>query len=140
MHKKIVISVILLSFSFTSSFAQNTKSVEIQMQEIMTKHDSLMAQMPKFVKLIGKLEQHFNNSSEDTRYLKAIAELREANSAMMIWMNDFGKRYTKEEMFNKQLLSKEKALLLKEEEIKIIDLEQKINISLAKGESLLNSN
>jgi hypothetical protein len=59
---------------------------------------------------------------------------------MMDWMQGFGKRFDYEEIMNGKELNAEKKEWLLEEEVKVNELKEKINSSIANAERMLADN
>ena len=55
----------------------------------------------------------------------------------MDWMMNFGSRFDSEEVLNGKELTEQKQIWLDEEEVKVKALQEKVNSSIAKAETLL---
>ncbi|SIS40571.1 hypothetical protein SAMN05421766_101601 [Zobellia uliginosa] len=117
--------------------AQNDAAEPTKMEEVMESHDRVMDKMPIVSKLISKLQTKANASYEKTKYENAIADLKNANKSMMIWMENFGKRFTADEMFKGKKLSAQKKKWLLEEEKKVALLDEEIDLSIAQAKTTL---
>ncbi|MEM9867481.1 MAG: hypothetical protein AAF765_07340, partial [Bacteroidota bacterium] len=67
----------------------------------------------------------------------AMKDLQDANSAMMDWMMNFGSRFDSEEVLHGKELTEQKQIWLDEEEVKVKALQEQVNSSIAKAETLL---
>ncbi|MBU3028102.1 hypothetical protein [Zobellia galactanivorans] len=117
--------------------AQNDAAEPTKMEEVMESHDRVMDKMPMVSKLISKLQTKANASYEKTKYENAIADLKNANKSMMTWMENFGKRFTADEMFKGKKLSAQKKKWLLEEEKKVALLDEEIDLSIAQAKTTL---
>lgn len=108
-----------------------------EMQEVMQKHDEVMAKMPGLVKLVNSLQTAAQNSDDKAKYELAIEDLKDANKSMMNWMVGFGKRFDADEMMKGKELTNEKKEWLQEEKIKVLALEEEIDNALSKAEKLI---
>ncbi|WP_123772318.1 hypothetical protein [Zobellia sp. OII3] len=120
-----------------SASAQNDAAEPTKMEEVMESHDRVMDKMPMVSKLISKLQTKANASYEKTKYENAIADLKNANKSMMTWMENFGKRFTADEMFKGKKLSAQKKKWLLEEEKKVALLDEEIDLSIAQAKTTL---
>lgn len=127
----------VMFFSATSITAQNEEKEMTKMQQVMASHDEVMDEMPKLVKLIGKLQTKADASYEKTKYKKAIAGLKSANKSMMTWMTGFGERFEADEMMKGKALGEQKQKWLLEEEQKVAALKEEIELSIARAEALV---
>ena len=99
-----------------------------------------MPKMGRLGKLVGELKAKENDSTEmGVAYKEARVDLQEANEEMMDWMQNFGDRFSPDEILNGKELSEEKLAWLDEEEEKMKALRDKINTRLATADSLLNN-
>ncbi|HET8736415.1 MAG TPA: hypothetical protein VFM69_07440 [Pricia sp.] len=136
--KKILLGITLSLFTFVISCkeeAQNTK-----MEEIMAVHDEVMPKMGRLGTLVGELKGMENDSTETGRkYQEARQDLQEANQAMMDWMQNFGNRFTSDEILNGAALPEKKKQWLNEEKEKVKAVRNQINSSIENAENLLGS-
>jgi hypothetical protein len=97
-----------------------------------------MPKMGKLGSLVGELNSKENDSTEIGRqYREARIDLQEANEAMMDWMQNFGNRFTPDEILNGAELSEQKKQWLDEEEEKVKALKEQISTSIENAENLL---
>ena len=135
--KKLLWSTVV---AMTLMVSCNDKEESSKMKEVMAVHDEVMPKMGKLGKLVGELKAKENDSTEmGATYKKARVDLQEANEEMMDWMQNFGDRFTPDEILNGAELSEEKLAWLDEEEKKMKALRDKINKRLAIGDSLLGN-
>ena len=129
----------LLAITFiTLILSCNEDKENTQMKEVMTVHDEVMPKMGQLGQMVGKLKAMENDSTEMGRqYQNAREDLQEANGAMMDWMQNFGNRFTPDEILNGAELSAEKKRWLDEEEEKVKELQGQIDSSIEKAEKLL---
>ncbi len=125
----------ILLFSSASSYSQKTS----QMQKVVKTHDLIMEKMPKLVQLTTKLKPYANTSKNAKKYQTVIQNLKSSNQSMMNWMQDFGKRFTADEMFKEKALSKQKLVWIAEENVKIQALSKQVDCSIAMAEELLQN-
>jgi hypothetical protein len=111
-----------------------------QMEEVMAVHDEVMPKMSTISNLIADLKPKVDSTDVGKEYLKAIRDLQGAHKSMMDWMQDFGERFDYEEIMNGKELNAEKQGWLNEEEIKVNELREKINTSIANAERVLAEN
>ncbi len=111
-----------------------------QMEEVMAVHDEVMPKMGTISNLIADLKPKVDSTEVGKENLKAIRDLQGAHKSMMKWMQDFGKRFDYEEIMNGKELNAEKQGWLNEEEIKVNELREKINTSIANAERVLAEN
>ena len=119
--------------------AQTTTTPPTKMEEVMKSHDVVMDKMPLVSKLINKLQTKANASYKISKYENAIADLKNANESMMVWMENFGKRFDADEMLKGKTLSPKKQEWLLEEEKKVSQLDEEIDLSLAQAQAVLNN-
>jgi len=131
----LIIAVLL--FNSISATAQDADKAPTKMQQIMTSHDEVMDEMPKLVKLIGKLQTKADATYGKTKYKKAITDLKSANKSMMTWMTGFGERFEADEMLKGKALSEQKQKWLLEEEQKVAALKKEIQLSIGRAEKLV---
>ncbi|MDO6818355.1 MULTISPECIES: hypothetical protein [Zobellia] len=135
MMKKIALFV---AFAFTLlTFSCNSKKETTQMKSVMAIHDEVMPEISKMGKLVGELSSKEDSTEVGLKYKEARKELQAAHKSMMDWMQNFGSRFTADEILNGKELSKEKQIWLNEEEEKVKDLRDQINGSIQNAEELL---
>lgn len=116
---------------------QKENTTSSQMQRVMAIHDSVMPKMKTIGKLVGQLKPLADSSQQGIAYQLAMKDLQEANTAMMDWMKGFGDRFDSGEILNGDPLTEEKVTWLKEEEVKVKEVRDKINGSIQRAEALL---
>jgi hypothetical protein len=114
--------------------------IHSKMEEVMGVHDEVMPKMGTISKLIADLKPKVDSTEVGKENLKAIRDLQDAHKSMMDWMRDFGERFEYEEIMKGKALSEEKKVWLMEEEIKVNELREKINTSIANAERVLAEN
>lgn len=135
--KKIVLLVSLALTTFATSCKEEKEST--QMKEVIAIHDETMPKMGQLGKLVGDLKGMENDSTEIGRqYKEARKDLQEAHKAMMDWMQNFGNRFTPDEIMNGKELSEQKRKWLDEEEEKAKALRDQINSSIENAKDLLD--
>ena len=107
------------------------------MEYVMAIHDSVMPEMSTISRLVGQLKPLADSTEQGQTYQKAMEDLQAAHTAMMDWMKGFGDRFDHEEIMKGKELSPEKQEWLKEEEVKVKAMADKVNTSIARAESLL---
>ena len=107
-----------------------------QMQQVMALHDEIMPEMGKLGVLISKLNAE--KAPNGQPYETALEDLQAANKAMMTWMDNFGNRFSAEEILQGKALTAQKQGWLNEEEEKVRALRAQIYNSIKKAEALLN--
>ena len=130
-------AISILILSTPSTFAQDSEKEQTKMEEVMDTHDQVMDRMPELAKLIGKLETKASNTEEKKPYQDAVKDLKAANKSMMDWMVGFGNRFEADEMMKGKPLSEQKQQWLLEEEQKVRQLREEINLSIKQGEKIL---
>ena len=135
--KQIILILSLVLTTFAISCKEEKESS--QMKEVIAIHDETMPKMGKLGNLVGELKGMENDSTEIGRqYKDARTDLQEAHQAMMDWMQNFGDRFTPEEIMNGKELSEQKRQWLDEEEEKAKALQDQINSSIENAENLLD--
>jgi hypothetical protein len=110
-----------------------------RMEQVMAIHDSVMPEMGTISRLVGRLKPLADSTESGQAYQKAMEELQEAHTAMMDWMKGFGDRFDHEEIMKGKELSPEKQELLREEEVKVKAMADKVNGSIARAKALLDA-
>lgn len=103
------------------------------MQQVMAGHDAGMARMGKISTSIKKLERILDSSGiqiNRSAYRQAIADLRQAETSMNLWMHEFSLDTLANE-------SEKRAIYLENEIIKVGIVKRQIASSLQKADSLL---
>ena len=137
---KKILSIIVTLVLFLSYSCKEKKKVEestSQMEQVMTIHDEVMPKMGKLGKLVGELKPKVDTTEAGQKYSSAMKDLQDANNAMMDWMKNFGDRFDPEEILDGKALTEQKQLWLDEEEVKVKELRDQINSSIANAEALL---
>ncbi len=106
----------------------------------MAVHDEVMPKMGTISRLIGDLKPKVDSTEMGKEYQRAMRDLQGAHTAMMDWMKGFGKRFDHEEIMNGKELTAEKKEWLLEEEVKVNELKEQINNSIANAERILAEN
>ena len=139
-----ITSLVILSAGLLLSSCKQEKKEEkkeqTQMELVMSIHDEVMPKMGKLGQLRTQVQQQIDTTS--TRGLEAREiglELQDAYDSMMSWMAAFGGRFDSEEIMNGAPLSQEKQQWLDEEEEKVKVVRDKINNSIARAETFLQS-
>jgi len=130
------VTVVLLSLFLTLSCAEK-KQTDTRMQEVIAVHDSVMPKMGQIGQLISQLKPLADSSASDSRYTDAIADLQQANTAMMDWMQGFGDRFDYAEIQEGKTLSAQKSEWLDEELVSVKEMARAMNESISQAESLL---
>jgi len=110
------------------------------MQRVMAIHDEVMPEMKTIANLVGELQPKVDSVGDGLRYGKAVKDLQDSHRAMFTWMQDFGTRFTSDEILNGAPLSLEKQRWLDEEEEKVIALKEQILESIKEAETLAKEN
>lgn len=108
-----------------------------QMKQVMAIHDEVMPKMGRLGQLVGKLKPMADSLGLESPQGKAMKDLQDANRAMMDWMQGFGDRFDPDEIMKGKALTEEKQKWLDEEELKVQEVKEKINGSIATAEALL---
>ena len=135
--KKIVFLFIGLVFFACNEKKEETNTKPTQMQTVMAIHDEVMPKMGKLGRLVGQLKEKVDTTAQGMVYQEAMKDLQKANMAMMDWMKGFGNRFDSDEILNGKELSPQKQEWLNEEEVKVKELKEQINSSIARAETLL---
>lgn len=135
--KKIVFLFISLVFFACNEKKEETNTKPTQMQTVMAIHDEVMPKMGKLGRLVGQLKEKVDTTAQGMVYQEAMKDLQKANMAMMDWMKGFGNRFDSDEILNGKELSPQKQEWLNEEEVKVKELKEQINSSIARAETLL---
>ncbi|MEX0274523.1 MAG: hypothetical protein AB3N16_09100 [Flavobacteriaceae bacterium] len=108
-----------------------------KMKTVMAVHDEVMPRMGEIGKLVAELKAKEDSTEVGMRYTAARKELQEAHKGMMDWMQNFGNRFTPDEILNDAALTDEKTKWLDEEEINVQKVADDINTSIANAKRLL---
>ncbi|MGB5646638.1 hypothetical protein [Muriicola sp.] len=134
----IFLSLIILMFSCKTDPKKDPTSSK--MEEVMAVHDEVMPKMGTISRLIGDLKPKVDSTEMGKEYQKAMRDLQGAHTSMMDWMKGFGERFDHEEIMNGKELTAEKKEWLLEEEVKVNELKEQINNSIANAERMLAEN
>jgi len=137
-YTTIILSLFILLFSCKTEPKKD--KVPTQMEEVMAIHDEVMPKMGAISNLIADLKPKVDSTEVGKENLKAIRDLQGAHKSMMDWMKSFGERFDYEEIMNGKELNAEKIEWLKEEDVKVKELREKINTSIANAERVLGEN
>ncbi|GGG37071.1 hypothetical protein GCM10011414_03040 [Croceivirga lutea] len=110
---------------------------QAQMKKVMAIHDEIMPKMGELASLTAELKAKVDTTETGMKYEAAMKDLQNANSAMMDWMGDFGKRFDYKEIMEGEPLSTEKQEWLKEEEQKVLKLQEQFTTGIANAKELL---
>lgn len=108
-----------------------------QMKQVLAIHNEAMDQMKELGNLVGELSSKEDSTALGLRYKEARIELQAAHKSMMEWMQNFGNRFTPDEILNGKELTDQKRLWLDEEEEKVRVLRKQVNSSIEKAKKLL---
>ncbi|WP_373516920.1 hypothetical protein [Pricia sp.] len=134
--RKLMLLVTIALSTFNTSCKEEKEFT--QMKQVIAVHDEVMPKMGQLGKLVGELKGMENDSTDvGKQYKEARMELQDANKAMMDWMQNFGRRFTPDEIMNGAALSEEKVKWLDEEEEKVKALRKQINSSIENARNLL---
>ena len=134
--KKLMLLATMALITFAISCKEEKEST--QMKEVMAIHDEVMPKMGQLGKLVGELKGMENDSTEmGMQYTEARIELQDANKAMMDWMQNFGDRFTPDEILKGADLSEQKQQWLDEEEASVKALRDQINSSIENAQGVL---
>lgn len=111
-----------------------------QMQRVMAVHDEVMPEMKTIANLVGELQPKVDSVGDGLRYGKAVNNLQDSHKAMFTWMQEFGERFTSDEILNGAPLSAEKQRWLDEEEEKVNALKEQILKSIEEARALATEN
>lgn len=135
-RKPLAILILTAILLFAGSCRED-KEPPTRMEQVMAIHDSVMPEMGTISRLVSQLKPLADSTENGQAYLKAMEDLQEAHSAMMEWMKGFGDRFDHGEIMKGKALSPEKQEWLKEEEVKVKVMAEKVNTSIAKAKALL---
>ena len=103
----------------------------------MAVHDEVMPKMGAISKLISTLKPMVDSTETGMKYEKAVQDLQKANKSMMDWMQGFGSKFDSDEILNGKELTPEKQDALDTEEVKVKEVADLMNTSIANAEALL---
>lgn len=131
-------TLVLLCLFLALSCAEK-KPTDTRMQEVIAVHDSVMPKMGQIGQLISQLQPLADSTASDSRYADAIADLQQANTAMMDWMQGFGDRFDYAEIQEGKTLNAQKSKWLDEELVSVKKMARAMNESISQAESLLKN-
>lgn len=137
MKNYVYLTILLLTLSFSCKEKEKEVEGPSQMEQVMAIHDEVMPKMSTLGKLVGELNTKIDTTESGLKYEAAMKDLQAAHNSMMDWMKGFGDRFDSDEILNGKALSDEKQKWLDLEEVKVKDLKEQINSSIANAEALL---
>jgi hypothetical protein len=137
-RKVLPVMLVITIASFMGSCGEDNKP-PTRMEQVMAVHDSVMPEMSTISRLVGRLKPLTDSTETGQEYQKAMEDLQEAHTAMMDWMKGFGDRFDHEEIMKGKELSAEKQEWLKEEEVKVKEMADKVKGSIARAKALLET-
>lgn len=135
--KPILPYILLLLLSFHACKNASDKEGPTQMEQVMAVHDEVMPEMKTIADLVGELRSKVDSTAQGMEYEKAMKDLQASHKAMFDWMQNFGTRFTSDEILNGAPLSEEKQKWLDEEEDKVMALKEQISESIDQAKSIL---
>ncbi|NAS12622.1 hypothetical protein [Poritiphilus flavus] len=132
----VLLSAILLLGGSCKQKAESEKEPS-QMDQVMAIHDEVMPKMSTIGKLVKELKPRADSTEMGMKYDKAMKDLQASHKSMMDWMKGFGDRFEPAEILDGKELTEQKQLWLDEEEIKVKEMRDQINTSIANAEKLL---
>ncbi|MEJ2584209.1 MAG: hypothetical protein P8Z38_03945 [Robiginitalea sp.] len=133
-----VLPFLILAAAISLGWAcKGEKEAPTRMERVMAVHDSVMPEMSTISRLVGQLKPLADSTETGQAYQKAMEDLQEAHTAMMDWMKGFGDRFNHDEIMKGKELTPEKQEWLKEEEIKVRDMADKVTRSIEQAKALL---
>jgi hypothetical protein len=124
--------------SFMGSCEEDKKPPTL-MEQVMAVHDSVMPEMSTISRLVAQLKPLADSTETGQTYQQAMEDLQEAHTAMMDWMKGFGERFNHDEIMKGKELSPEKQRWLKEEEVKVKEMADKVKGSISRAKALLEA-
>ncbi|TJY35796.1 hypothetical protein [Pontimicrobium aquaticum] len=137
MKKAIILLAVLITVVTSCKNTENETKELTRMERVIAVHDEVMPKMGTIGRLISQLEPKVDSTEIGMQYKAAKDDLEEAHTYMMDWMKGFGERFDGDEILEGKTLSKEKEVLLIEEEKKVNIMKDMINNSITKAEALL---
>ncbi|TNF70144.1 MAG: hypothetical protein EP302_09365 [Bacteroidetes bacterium] len=131
-----MIATVILSFAGS---CREDKVPPTRMEQVMAIHDSVMPEMSTISRLVSRLKPLADSTESGQAYQKAMEDLQEAHTAMMDWMKGFGDRFDHEEIMKGKELSPQKQEWLREEEVKVKAMADKVNGSIVRAKALLDT-
>ncbi|GGX31488.1 hypothetical protein [Aquimarina muelleri] len=130
---------LLLLFISCNQLSKEEQEFDLLMQNVIDVHDEVMPKMGEMSSLIKELEAKIDTTSQGQSYAKAQQDIKDAYDYMMTWMSNFSDTFPptdKDVTIASDEMAKQ-VKLLKEEEIKVNTLRDKINSSIKKAKDLL---
>ncbi len=132
-----LLAIIAIATIVVSCKQEKKEESPSQMEQIMAVHDEVMPEMNTINKLISELEKKTDTTEMAIKYQEAKTNLMDAHTAMMDWMKGFGDRFDSDEILKGKALTEEKQKWLDEEEVKVKEMRDKVNSSIAEAKKLL---
>lgn len=133
----IVLALVFLSFSLSNCKGEGNKDAT-QMEAVIAVHDELMPKMTDIGLLRQKLMDAIPDSTATEAQKQVILDLKEANTAMMTWMKDFGAEFNFEEITQGKPLTKDKQALLDEYQESVNALKAQMMQALNDGQAVFD--
>ncbi len=108
-----------------------------RMAEVLAVHDQVMPEMETIGKLVAQLKPLADSSATGSPYRNAMEDLQEAHRSMMDWMKGFGDRFDHAEIMEGKALTPEKQEWLKEEQLKVESMRDKVYNSIEQARRVL---
>ena len=135
--KRILPCILLLLLSFQACKNVKEKDGPTQMEQVMAVHDEVMPEMKTIAELVGELRAKVDSTEQGLKYEKAMKDLQASHKAMFDWMQNFGTRFTSDEILDGAPLTEEKQKWLDEEEDKVMELKEQIQGSIDRARGIL---
>jgi hypothetical protein len=135
---KRILPLVIMALGLVSGFScKGEKEPPTRMNQVMAIHDSVMPRMSEIGRLVARLKPLADSTAQGQEYEKAMRDLQEAHTAMMDWMKVFGERFDYDEIMQGKELTPQKQEWLLEEEVKVKEMAEKVNNSIANAEAVL---
>ncbi|MEA1787220.1 hypothetical protein U1E44_14050 [Arenibacter sp. GZD96] len=108
-----------------------------KMKQVMMIHDEVMPKMTTLGKLVAELNTVADSTEAGLKYDEAKKDLQTAHKSMMDWMQNFGNRFTSDEIMNGAPLTEQKQQWLAEEEEHIRKVQQQFDTSIENAKKIL---
>ncbi len=119
-----------------NQLSEEEQKFDALMEEVISVHDEVMPKMGEISSLIKELEPKIDTTETGKSYAKAQQDLKDAYDFMMTWMSDFSEKFPHDEETDANKVSSQ-IKILKEEEIEVNKLRDKINSSIRNAKELL---
>ncbi len=119
-----------------NQLSEEEQKFDALMEEVISVHDEVMPKMGEISSLIKELEPKIDTTETGKSYAKAQQDLKDAYDFMMTWMSDFSEKFPHDEETDANEVSSQ-IKILKEEEIEVNKLRDKINSSIRNAKELL---